>query len=235
MSTQHNLEFTGERYVPEVHGNIELEHIHRYAQASQLVSGKQVLDIASGEGYGSALLADFAQHVVGVDISADAVLHASQRYKKNNLEYRHGSCAAIPLDDASVDIVVSFETIEHHDQHDEMMREILRVLKPGGFLLISSPDKLHYSDVPGAHNVFHVKELYADEFKQLLSKYFRHSRYYGQRLIYGSAIFAEDSASGLATYHRENDVLKSAIGLPSPLYWIAIASNAEIPEFNASF
>ena len=52
-----NMEFTGERFVPEVHGNIELEHLHRYLQACEFANGKIVLDIASDEGYGSAMLA----------------------------------------------------------------------------------------------------------------------------------------------------------------------------------
>jgi cyclopropane fatty-acyl-phospholipid synthase-like methyltransferase len=81
------MKFTGERFVPEVHGNIELEHRHRYLQACSIAQGKVVLDIASGEGYGSAMLAEHAYQVIGVDISELAVAHAQQRYQRDNLEY----------------------------------------------------------------------------------------------------------------------------------------------------
>ena len=164
------MEFTGERYVPGTHGMIELEHIHRYLQAARIAAGKVILDIASGEGYGSAMLAAHATKVIGVDISAEAIEHARTRYQRHNLEFRVGTCADIPLDDATVDLVVSFETIEHHDQHDRMMQELKRVLRPGGVLLISSPDKLHYTIEPGRLNPFHIKELHKQEFQDLVSK-----------------------------------------------------------------
>ncbi|EQD40061.1 Methyltransferase type 11, partial [mine drainage metagenome] len=103
-----NMEFTGERFVPEVHGDIELEHLHRYLLACKAVAGKTVLDIASGEGYGSAILARTAHEVIGVDISKEAISHAQAKYKAKNIKFRVGSCLAIPLKDTSVDVVVSF-------------------------------------------------------------------------------------------------------------------------------
>ncbi len=229
------MKFTGERFVPEVHGDIELEHRHRYLQACTLAKGKVVLDIASGEGYGSAMLAEHASQVIGVDISAQAVAHAQQRYQGDNLEYRVGSCAAIPLADASVDLLVSFETIEHHDQHQEMMQEIRRVLRKDGVLLISSPDKLSYSDVPGSHNEFHVKELYQHEFKQLLEGYFDNIAYFGQRILFGSGIFAQSETTALNSYLQQEDTIQITSGMAKPLYWIALASNQTLPQLEASF
>lgn len=229
------MKFTGERFVPEVHGDIELEHRHRYLQACTLAKGKVVLDIASGEGYGSAMLAEHALQVIGVDISAQAVAHAQQRYQGDNLEYRVGSCAAIPLPDASVDLLVSFETIEHHDQHQEMMQEIRRVLRKDGVLLISSPDKMSYSDVPGSHNEFHVKELYQHEFKQLLEGYFDNIAYFGQRILFGSGIFAQSETTALNSYWQQEDTIQITSGIAKPLYWIALASNRTLPQLEASF
>lgn len=194
------MEFTGERFVPTVHGDIELEHLHRYALARTLVTGLHVLDIASGEGYGSAMLAETALHVTGVDIAPDAVAHARQRYLRPNLQYLEGSCSAIPLPDHSIDAIVSFETIEHHDQHTEMMQEITRVLRPNGLLIISSPDKQHYSVGPAFHNEYHVKELYENEFRNLLGQYFSHCRYWGQRIVHGSAILATEHATPVCTW-----------------------------------
>ncbi|PLC52484.1 hypothetical protein CR155_18485 [Pollutimonas nitritireducens] len=223
------MEFTGERFVPETHGEIELEHLHRYLLACEIVAGKAVLDIASGEGYGSAMMAKTAASVIGVDISAEAIEHANTRYLQENLKFLTGTCSAIPLRDASVDIVVSFETIEHHNEHEQMMSEIRRVLRPEGVLFISSPDKQNYSIEPDFTNEFHVKELFEQEFKDLLESHFQNTQYFGQRIIYGSGILTDAAETMVVTYKRDDwDVVRGA-GLTKPIYWVAIASNGPLP------
>jgi len=228
------MEFTGERFVPEVHGIIELEHLHRYLIASELVAGKKVLDIASGEGYGSAMLARKAEKIIGVDISHEAIQFARKRYRLENLEFKVGSCTDIPLAAASLDVVVSFETIEHIEQHDTMMREIKRVLKPGGLLIISSPDKYYYSLENDYHNPFHKKELFEHEFKQLLNRYFKDCRYFRQRVLFGSGITAEMRKTYLKGYFYENNTIKEANGLEKPTYWIGLASDLKLPDLPSS-
>ena len=230
-----NLPLTGERYIPGMKGDMQLEHLHRYAVAAEYVKGKVVLDIACGEGYGSVMLSGTAQRVFGVDISPEAVNHAKNKYKNEKIEFREGSCSEIPLPDRSIDVVISFETIEHHDQHDTMMAEIKRVLKPQGILIISSPDKHNYSDVPAYKNPFHVKELYHDEFKALLEGYFRRVTIHGQRIVYGSSIFAQDRNGRMITYNLKemcnSDLHKArSEGLVKPIYFIAIASDSALPE-----
>jgi 2-polyprenyl-3-methyl-5-hydroxy-6-metoxy-1,4-benzoquinol methylase len=228
----HILSFTGERYTPETLGNIYLEHMHRYLLVSDLVAGKDVLDIASGEGFGSYAMSRFARSVTGVDIDLTSVEHALRRYKKPNLDFRSGSCSDIPLDNNSVDVVVSFETIEHHDQHDQMMQEVSRVLRPGGIFIISSPEKHEYTDVPGTRNPFHIKELYRDEFQALMRAHFRNVAFYGQRVVFGSAIFLEGAPSHMKTTDARK--LEESDGLARPIYLIAIASDAELPKLPAS-
>jgi lipopolysaccharide biosynthesis protein/SAM-dependent methyltransferase len=230
-----NMEFTGERFVPEAKGNIELEHLHRYLQACQFASDKVVLDIASGEGYGSAMLAKKATKVIGVDISIEAINHARIRYKNGNLEFMVGSCADIPLPDKSVDLVVSFETIEHHDQHEKMMNEIKRVLRPNGILLISSPDKYHYSVEPKYSNPYHVKELYQHEFKELIGSHFKNVAYFGQRIIYGSGVFSESIPTSAISFFIENEAVRESHGIIKPIYWIALASDVELPHLVSGF
>ncbi len=227
------LQFTGERYVPELSGDIELEHFHRYLLAKQVVAGKTVLDIASGEGYGSAMLAQTAQKVIGVDISQEAVSHAQAKYQAKNLEFRLGSCSAIPLADDSVDVVVSFETIEHHAEHEAMMLEIKRVLRTDGALVISCPDKLENSDKPGSNNPHHVKELYRDEFNKLLDSHFKSHSIYGQRVVYGSAIFCEDGMAPTRNYDLSDDTISPICGVPHAVYLLAVASDTDLPVLNS--
>ncbi len=221
MST--DLQFTGERYVPGITGNIFLEHLHRYVLAARFVAGKDVLDIASGEGFGSHLLSEAAASVIGVDISPEAVDHAQQKYGSPRLRFQVGSATAIPLPDASVDLVVSFETIEHITGHEEMLAEVKRVLRPGGALVMSTPDKAAYSDATGYVNPFHVRELYRDQFHALLSSQFAHVRMHGQRVSFGSLIVAED-APGAFT-ETDSLTMKASPGLVAPLYLIGVASD----------
>lgn len=220
----------GERFLPErMSGDIELEHRHRYLLAAQLTRGKEVLDIACGEGYGSAMMAGQAQRVTGVDISPAAVDHARRKYDKGNLRFATGSCAAIPLPDRSVDVVVSFETIEHHAEHEQMLREIRRVLRPDGLLVMSSPDKSEYSDKPGYRNPFHVKELYKEEFRTLLASHFRQVRLLGQRVMRGSMLLDDGEAGPVS---RWTDAGSSTP--PCPVYWIGLATDAELPSVQGS-
>jgi ubiquinone/menaquinone biosynthesis C-methylase UbiE len=183
-----DIKFTGERYIPSEKGIIRYEHLHRYFVCLDLVVGKSVVDIACGEGYGSYLLAGSAESVIGIDIDPECISHANNKHNKDNLTFLLGSCDKIPVDSQSVDIVISFETIEHHDKHEEMISEIKRILKSEGVLLISSPNRLTYSDIPNCHNHFHIKELYYDELSKLLNKYFNHVNFYGQKTVVSSLV-----------------------------------------------
>jgi ubiquinone/menaquinone biosynthesis C-methylase UbiE/glycosyltransferase involved in cell wall biosynthesis len=222
------LPWTGERYVPQVTGEIQLEHVHRYLLAREYAKDKDVLDIACGEGFGSAILANTAQSVVGVDIAAEAVRHAAIRYQRENIQFRQGSCAEIPLNNNSIDLVVSFETIEHHDEHKAMMAEIKRVLRPGGVLIISSPDKKEYSILPNYRNPFHVRELFKEEFEDLIRAYFKNLALLCQRIVYGSGILPEAGAFPVIDYDIK-DRSRSHRGLARPRYLIAVASDEALP------
>ncbi|MDG0980794.1 MAG: methyltransferase domain-containing protein [Halieaceae bacterium] len=231
------LEFTGERYLPSVMGQIELEHVHRYIIAREIVQDKVVLDIASGEGYGSNFLAEVASKVIGVDISDETISHANSKYQRENLEFMVGSCANIPLESASVDVVVSFETIEHHAQHEEMMQEIRRVLRLNGVLIISSPDKHEFTEVHNYSTHYHVKELYQDEFEFLLKRYFPNVQLYGQRVGYGSnlAPLEQSSGPGCINYVGNLESLAKKTGVSRPVYFVAVASDHALPVLGGSF
>ncbi len=193
------LKFTGERFIPTCVGEIAYEHWHRYAFADRLVKGKRVLDAACGEGYGSALLARSAASVVGVDIDAATIAHARAQYRDARLRFVEGSCTSLPLPDGAVDVVVSFETIEHLPEADQpaMLAEFARVLAPGGVLVISSPNRALYSDARDYVNEFHVHELYRDGLEKLLKGRFGAQRWFHQRVATWSGIWEERGSEAL--------------------------------------
>lgn len=231
-----SLDWTGERLVTSVKAVGVVEHLHRYSLACEFVTNKIVLDIASGEGYGSNLLAKKAKKVFGVDISTEAVEHASCKYKQDNLSYKHGSVTAIPLEDSSVDVVVSFETIEHLFEQEVMFQEIKRVLKKDGLLIISSPEKQNYEDINTEENHFHVKELYFKEFKELITCYFTNYSFAFQKVVYGSLLVpAQNLNNSFTEYDGDFDNISSFDSLDKPVFNICLASDVELPTADVSF
>jgi len=188
------MEYTGERFIPLdnlMSDETAFEHLHRYHTVGKMIKGKVVLDIASGEGYGSAILAKSAHKVFGIDIDPEVVKHAREKYAGvANIEFLIGRAESIPLPDHSIDIVVSFETIEHLDQptQEKFLQEIKRLLKEDGKLVISTPDKANYSDRYTYTNKFHLKEFTSAEFLDFLKNYFEHVIPYVQGYEIVSAI-----------------------------------------------
>lgn len=230
---------TGERLLTKSFDKYSIEHLHRYGLACQLAVDRAVLDIASGEGYGANLLSKTAERVLGVDISKEAIEHARSKYLGDrltqNLDFAIGSADAIPATDATFDLVSSFETLEHHDKHDEMMREIKRVLRPSGFLIISTPAKENYTDLSKTVNEFHVKELYTNEFISLLCRYFGYVRLYQQQVGYfGLIVPADGHATSSACFEGDFEAVHKHASLPRPIYNVAVASDCELPSIPAS-
>lgn len=231
MTTSVALDFTGERYTPECPREMLYEHYARYAMALEFVGGKRVLDCACGEGYGSALLAKRALSVLGLDVSDTAIAHASARYKSSNLRFAQADATALVLPEASIEVVVSFETLEHLNAQDLMLSGFKRALTPNGLLMLSSPDKLNYSDIPGYHNEYHVSELYRCELESLLARHFKYVRLYAQKLKFQSVIW---DVSADARVHQDQAIHATTLlddgslqgGFQdAPMYYIALASD----------
>jgi ubiquinone/menaquinone biosynthesis C-methylase UbiE len=167
-----------ERMLPEeAHSRIFWEHIGRYRFAKDFVQGMRVLDIACGEGYGTSSLAKAgAASVVGVDIADDVCEHARRKY---GIDARTGDAQAIPLPNRSVDVIVSFETIEHVTSPAAFLEECVRVLAPHGTLIVSTPNRPVYSG-ECSQNPFHRIELDEEEFLDLLRSRFKSTRLYVQ-------------------------------------------------------
>ena len=225
----HPLEFTGERFVPGTEGEIAHEHWHRYAFTRGLVAGKRVLDVACGEGYGSALLCEVAQSVVGIDIDQATIAHATEAYPdRPNLRFAEGSATALPLPPASVDAIVSFETVEHLDAADQkaMIADFARVLAPGGLVVLSSPNRPEYSDARSYTNPFHRRELDRDELGRLLDGAFPARRWYRQRRYFGSALWAEEDGWTFESFAADGQGSAPST-LPAALYFVVVAARSE--------
>lgn len=220
-----SLTFTGERFVPEVRGAIAYEHWHRYAAVTPLAAGKRVLDAACGEGYGTFLLAQTAQRANGIDLSADAIAHATARYARANLEFAVGSVTKLPVPSASVDLVVSFETIEHLAEQPEMLAEFRRALTREGVLVLSSPNRPVYNEDGFVANHFHVRELDRDELAALLAPAFPRQAWYAQRVLAQSVVWSLEASTGAPAYLKLAD--GTTIAAPGPadaMYFIVICA-----------
>ena len=181
-------EFTGERIIPgKVDVDLLNEHVARYTFAARLARGKRVLDAGCGAGYGSSELAQTADSVVGVDRAPEAVDFARAAYGLPNLRFEQASCEALPHPGGSFDLVVAFEVIEHLENWREFLLEARRVLAPAGQLIVSTPNKLYYTESrgPTGANPFHVHEFDFEEFRSELHGVFPHVSMYLENHIEG--------------------------------------------------
>jgi ubiquinone/menaquinone biosynthesis C-methylase UbiE len=216
-----------ERFVPGIDGQIWYEHWHRYHFASGFAAGKAVVDVACGEGYGSALLARTAARVTGIDASAETIALARRRYGgRPNLDYVDGRCESMPVDDASADLVVSFETLEHLENPRALIAEAARVLRPEGLLMVSTPNKSVYTDRTGYHNPYHPSELYESQFVDALRERFPVLRLFGQRVDAYSAIWPLERAPHAAQLLQARAASggDATEGLPDAMYFIAVCA-----------
>ncbi|MDM7994134.1 MAG: methyltransferase domain-containing protein [Acidobacteriota bacterium] len=217
------MKFTGERFIPGQGGcQIAYEHLHRYFFALRWAEGRTVLDLASGSGYGSALLARRARHVWALDLDAEAVREASRSWRRPNLTFLRGDALQLPFQSGSMDLVVAMEILEHLEDQTSLIHEAARVCSATGTVLVSTPNKAEYSDARHYKNPFHRRELYRDEFIGLLKEHFPFVDIVGQQIRAGSLI-AGGSSSSLCEVFEE-----AACGADSdisqPMYYLAVCS-----------
>jgi len=235
-----------ERFEPtEEGGRIAYEHLHRYAICREQVAGQRVLDVACGAGYGTNILAQVAAEATGLDIDAAAVRKAKRKYRRSNIKFVAGDCYDMPFEAGSFDVVVANEMIEHIDDHDRFIDEVKRVLRPGGSLLVSTPNKPVYNRYKEP-NVFHVSEMDIPEFRDLLEHYFEHVRFIGLRMALVSAGYdldRNDQASNLAAAKTfkgvrldqdRPEISNDDLALEDPEYVLAICSDRAIEKASSS-
>ncbi len=174
------LEPTGERMIMEHYQDspelylVHLFHTLTYHFAEAFTEGRRVLDYGCGSGYGSAMIAGKASSVTGVDVSAEAIAYAQARYTRPNLGYRAIEPGQpLPFEAGAFQTVLSFQVIEHVSDPDAYLREIVRVLEPGGTLVMATPDRrTRLLPLQRPWNRWHLIEYSAQTLSSLLLRHF---------------------------------------------------------------
>ena len=235
------LPLTGERTVP---GLAEENYWFRrhevvYERLAPRCAGRDVLEAGCGEGYGADLIADVARRVIGLDYDESAVAHVKARYPR--VEMLHGNLASLPLPNAAVDVVVNFQVIEHLWDQGQFVAECLRALRPGGVLLMSTPNRITFS--PGRDtpiNPFHTRELNAAELTELLTAAgFRiesvYGVFHGRRLAeldarHGGSIIDAQIARALAEAPWPAELLADVASVTTDDFDLVEAADRDVDE-----
>ncbi len=156
--------FDRERPSFEESNNVTVQRcFFAYEYARDLVKGKATADVGCADGYGTQYLAGYTQSTIGIDYSEATIAEARKKHAaKTNLSFMSGSVPPIPLPDESVDVLTAFQFIEHIHERNAFMRDVKRVLKPGGIFICSTPN----AKMSIARNPCHVHEFTFDEMEK---------------------------------------------------------------------
>lgn len=167
-----------------------------YGFARWHAEGKSVACVSAGEvGYGVSLLAENAAFVTGITGSSEALEEARGFYTASNVGYEHAHLPEIPYPPGRFDVAVISEALERTERPEELVEESRRVLKEGGVLILSTPDKQVYSNERNHHNPAHVGEMYVPELQEMLGRHFERVAIYRQGAVAGATVF-KDSENG---------------------------------------
>jgi cyclopropane fatty-acyl-phospholipid synthase-like methyltransferase len=225
------MEFTGEFFIPnKTEKRIQDDHYARYEFAKKFITGKRVLDIACGVGYGSKILGYLYNNYTGVDINAESIKSAQVVYKHDKVKY---ICSDIcNFKDEPFDAIICFETIEHVSIYKEALLKLFDNLNNNGILIISSPNRNITSpnaktlqDKPA--NKYHTQEFIPEELiGELIKVGFsnKNIEIYGQRQEFP----IKNSLIKDIYYRLFNPTLKSSpkvkpISYKIPRYFILVA------------
>ncbi len=158
------------------------EHLHRYEVAANLLPKKdsELLDIACGSGFGSNYLAKLGHKVIGADLSEDTIKDCIGKFDNKEISFRVIDGTKMDFDDHVFDAVISFETIEHTTQYQQMLNEFKRVVKKDGLIIISTPNFLINSPGGKLLNPYHTQEWIYEDLLELLNSTFSSVKIFGQ-------------------------------------------------------
>ncbi|MFP5223965.1 MAG: class I SAM-dependent methyltransferase [Actinomycetota bacterium] len=166
------LPLTGERTAPDIADeNYWFQrHLVAYGFVARLVAGAKTLDAGCGEGYGADLLAGSAAQVTGLDLEEPVLARARQRYPK--VGFVRGDLQQMPLPDRHLEALVTLQVIEHLPSPRVFLSECHRVLRPGGLIIVGTPNRLTFSPGGVVRNPFHTVEFDASELSAALDQRF---------------------------------------------------------------
>jgi SAM-dependent methyltransferase len=207
------LQLTGERTLPDVpEENYWFQrHLVVYRWIASRVGGRRVVDLACGEGYGSAVLARTASSVVGVDANPDAFEHARLKYSGPKLRFERNM---LELWDGDVDCVVFLQTIEHVQDPDAVLDRLRALVGRGGVAYVSTPNVLTLAPKgeERSGNPWHIKEYRAEEFRSLCERHF------GSVELLGLFHAGKLRAHQIAIEHLGWDSIHPALRITKPFY-----------------
>jgi len=228
------MKFTGERLIPKINDGCAFfyEHILRYFFACQYTKNKIVLDAGCGAGYGSYLISKYGQSklVEAIDISKETIKYAKSQYSEPNINFHTDNILVLKtIKDKTIDVVTNFEVIEHIKEQDIFLKQIKRVLKNDGVLIISTPNILNHPK----GNKYHLKELKPNNFNILLKKYFKKVSILSQNFYLTQEINSINNPSTINlktknSFFEQNIVnLKEPKNIKNSEYLVAICSDKE--------
>ena len=158
----------------------------RYQWAQQYVRpSMKILDLACGTGFGSALLSRaVGVTVIGGDLDPPSLAAAAAELgTESGPHFAAMDGTRLPLPDRSLDLVLSYETVEHIEQYRDFAGELARILKKSGTLLLSTPNRLLTSPDGVIRNPFHTQEFDMPGLGRLLSGHFSEVSVMGQHYV----------------------------------------------------
>jgi SAM-dependent methyltransferase len=230
--------FSSESYTPPW---VRLEHQARYEFAKVLVADRDVVDCACGDGTGSRIFAGAgARRVHAFDVSAETIEHNRAVGSPLNLLFHVASGTSLPVPDHSADVYICLETIEHLDEDRPLLAEAVRVLRPTGTFVCSTPNRTVTNPGRTLHdkpwNRFHVREYDESEFRELLASYFDDVELHGQNALRAGWVSAVERVARRAPGHavvRFNQLLKvpRLIADRAQRYEVKPLSRDRVPEY----
>lgn len=200
------MRFTGERVIPELPELrvTFLQSLAAYEHAAPLAAGTRVLDCGCGEGYGTALLAERATLSVGLDREPEVVAYATAKYREaDRAAFVAASADQLPFAEASFDVIVCFQVLEHLPDPLAFLHEVRRLLAPGGVFMLTTPNLLVTGARPNPH---HVHDYTPNDLRALLERVFDDVELRG--------VFA---GAQVAAYRAKNDRIVRTILRLDPL------------------
>jgi 2-polyprenyl-3-methyl-5-hydroxy-6-metoxy-1,4-benzoquinol methylase len=175
-----HLNDTGERIIPTKEGEVSVvfsRHQFAYRFALKFASGKDILDVGCGTGYGCSILAERANYVLGLDKDKNAIEYCNAHYSAPNINFRQTDASMLERE-REFDVAVSFQVIEHMRNVDDFIDRIKNLVKQNGIIIITTPN-VKISQNAETDNPFHLSDMNYEQFERLIDRKFKTYKIFG--------------------------------------------------------